>query len=58
MSLNALQKEQEAAQRHALEVRLHIVAGQQKDVSKLKKAKKRIAQLKTAERQRQLGISE
>lgn len=52
-----LQKEIEKAEREKVNVRMHLIAQQEKDTSKAKKTRKTVAQLKTARRQKQLGIS-
>lgn len=57
MSATELDRELEKTQREVLSIRLHLVAGQDKDHSKLKKARKDVARLMTARRQKQLGIS-
>ncbi len=52
-----LAQEIEKAEHERLGLKMGLVADQEKDSSKMKKVKKRIAQLKTARRDKQLGIS-
>ncbi len=55
MKPSQLRKEYEKATRTVLEIKLHIAAGQERDTSKLKKAKLQVARIMTAMNQQQLN---
>ncbi len=54
MKQSELQKKYADATRKVLEVKLHIAAGQERNTSKLRKAKKEVARILTAMNQQQL----
>lgn len=58
MSLPGLNQEIEKASRDLVGIRMNIIADQEKDVSKRKKTQKYIARLKTARRQKELGLTQ
>jgi ribosomal protein L29 len=58
MSLKELNHEIEKSSRDLVGIRMNIIADQEKDVSKRKKTQKYIARLKTARRQKELGLTQ
>lgn len=57
LTLEQILQEIKKTEHELVGIRMSISAGQEKDSSKRKKAAKYIAQLKTAKRQKELGIS-
>lgn len=52
-----IQKELEKTMRTMLEVRMGLVTGHEKNTAKAKKQRRYLAQLKTAYRQKEIGLS-
>jgi len=57
LSETEIQREIEKAERDLFEVKMALAAGSEGDTSKKRKLKKYIARLKTARRQKEIGIS-
>jgi len=58
LSIPQLLQEIQRAEHELVGIRMHIVAGQEKDSSKQKKMRRYIARLRTAKRQKELSSSE